>query len=234
MRVLAISAHPDDLEICCGGTIARFAQAGHQVTMCNVATGSRGSFEHSMEEIAAIRLAEAQAGARILGAEHITAGIPDTEVNSRDPEQQRILVELIRKVRPDVILTHSDNDYMIDHRETSRLVEDSSFIASVPLYETESPAIDEVPALFHFDNAAALDFTPTEYVDITDVLELKLQALGEHKSQITWLEGHDSSNVIESTRNTALLRGYQCGVTAAEGFRPSLKHLRLRPYRLLP
>lgn len=234
MRILAIGAHPDDLEISCGGTLALFARAGHDVVMCNVALGDRGSFTHTMEEIGEIRLAEARRGAQQIGATHATLGIHDTEVNSRAPEQRHAMVELIRRFRPDLILTHADNDYMTDHIETGRLVEDTSFMATVPLYETDSPALEAVPALYYVDNSAGIDFHPTEYVDISDVLEVKLDALRQHESQISWISDHDGADLVEETRIAALFRGAQCGVAAAEGFRPSLKHLRLRTKRLLP
>ena len=69
MRVLAVGAHPDDLEMLCGGTLARYVREGHQVTMCHVALGDRGSFVHTSEEIARTRLAEAKEAATVVGAE---------------------------------------------------------------------------------------------------------------------------------------------------------------------
>lgn len=234
MRILAVSAHPDDLEIACAGTLARYVREGHDVTMCNVASGNRGSFEHSSEEIGAIRLEEAQRAAKIIGAQHLTANIPDTEVDSQNPAHRRLLVDIIRQVNPDVVLTHPDNDYMTDHIETSRLVEDTSFIASVPLYESEFAPIGKVPALYHFDNARGINFIPTEYVDISEVLDVKLKALAEHKSQLGWIKDHTGFDILDSVQVAAQFRGYQCGVAAAEGFRGSLKHLRQRPARLLP
>ena len=68
MRVLAVGAHPDDLEMLCGGTLARYVREGHQVTMCHAALGDRGSFVHTSEQIAGIRLAEAKAAATVIGA----------------------------------------------------------------------------------------------------------------------------------------------------------------------
>ena len=67
MRVLAVGAHPDDLEILCGGTLARFVQEGHEVVMCHATRGDRGSFVHSSEEIARIRGAEARRATEICG-----------------------------------------------------------------------------------------------------------------------------------------------------------------------
>ena len=110
MRVLAVGAHPDDVEILCGGTLARYAAAGHQVVVCHATTGDMGSFEHGREEISAIRLQEARAAAAILGAEHRTLGLADGEVNAADPAQKRLVVDLVRDARPDVILTHATDD----------------------------------------------------------------------------------------------------------------------------
>ena len=77
MRVLAVGAHPDDLELLCGGTLARYVQDGHEVVMCNATLGDRGSFEHTSEEIARIRLAEARRAAELAGATHVTLGLSD-------------------------------------------------------------------------------------------------------------------------------------------------------------
>src|SRR2546422_5040000 len=100
MKVLAVGAHPDDLEILCGGTLARFVAEGHEVVMCNATLGNRGSYIHTSEEIARIRLAEARRAAEIAGAEHVTLGLSDTEVNAADTEQRRRVVDLVREARP--------------------------------------------------------------------------------------------------------------------------------------
>ncbi len=234
MKVLAIGAHPDDLEILCGGTLARYAQEGARVTMCSVANGDRGSFEHSREEIAGIRAEEANRAARLLGATYYGLGVSDAEVNSADPAQQRLVTEIVRKIDPDIVITHSGEDYMPDHNEVSRLVEAATFFASVPLYETESPPTGSVVPLYFMDTLAGIGFIPTEYVDISSVHELKMQALGCHASQLDWLQGHDGVDTLGNTRIADAYRGNQCGVVAAEGFRPSLRYLRLRPHRLLP
>lgn len=234
MRILAVSAHPDDLELQCGGTLIRYVREGHEVSMCNIANGNGGSFVNTRDEIASIRLQEAQRGAATIGATHYTLDFPDTELNAGDVAQRLAVVGLIRRVRPDVIITHGPNDYMVDHVETGKLVEDSSFSATVPLLETDLPALETVPAIYFMDNAGGLGFEPTEYVDISDVLDLKLEALAHHASQIDWLRDHDGADIIEDARVASLYRGYQCGVKAAEGFRPSTKYLRMRPARLLP
>lgn len=234
MRVLAVGAHPDDLDMLCGGTIARYIQEGHDVTMCHVSLGDRGSFEHTSEQIADIRLKEAQRAARTLGATHAALSLSDGEVNAADPAQRRAVIDLIRESRPDVILTHAPNDYMADHNEVSKLVTDASHIATLPLMITAKEAHSIVPAVYFIDTLAGVGFMPTEYVDISDVIDLKISALRSHESQLVWLRDHDGTDIIEQTRVSGAYRGYQCGVAYAEGFTSYLTWLRARTVRLLP
>lgn len=234
MKVLAVGAHPDDLEMLCGGTIARFTREGHQVTMCHAALGDRGSFVHSSEQITAIRLAEAKESAKVLGAKHATLGLSDGEVNAADPVQRTLAIDLIRLTRPDLILTHAPNDYMADHNEVSKLMVDASHLATLPLTVTEIPAHDVVASVYYVDTLAGVGFTPTEYVDISTDFEIKITALRCHRSQLEWLREHDGVDVIEQTRITSAFRGFQSGVTYAEGFAPCLTWLRARTVRLLP
>jgi LmbE family N-acetylglucosaminyl deacetylase len=234
MRVLAAGAHPDDLEILCGGTLARYVREGHEVTMCHASLGDRGSFVHTSAEIGEIRLAEARASAATIGARHMTLGLSDGEVNAADPAQRLLAVGLIRATRPDVILTHSPNDYMADHNEISKLMLDASHIASLPLLSTEHDAHEIVPAVYYIDTLAGVGFTPTEYVDISADLETKLAALRCHRSQLDWLRDHDNVDVVEQARVVSAFRGFQSGVAYAEGFAACLTWLRARTVRQLP
>lgn len=234
MRVLAVGAHPDDLELLAGGTLARFCAEGHDVTMCHVASGNRGSYHATAEEIAATRLAEARTAAAEIGARHATLGIADCEVDASDPVQRRLAVDLVRRHRPDLVITHSPGDYMADHNETSRLLFDASFFASVPLFETAEEPYGVVPALHYLDTVNGLGFLPTEYVDISSVMEVKVRMLAAHASQLEWLREHDSVDVLADMRTAAAYRGLQSGVRAAEGFAACLTSLRVRTHRLLP
>jgi LmbE family N-acetylglucosaminyl deacetylase len=234
VRVLAVGAHPDDLEILCGGTIARFAAEGHEVVMCNASYGDRGSFVHTSEEITRIRLGEARRAAEIVGAEHETLGLSDGELNAGDPEQRRLVLELVRRTRPDLILTHSPGDYMVDHNEISKLVFDASFPATFPLLETENPPHPLVTPIYYFETVMGLGFTPTEFVDVSDHIETKVAMLEAHQSQLTWLRDHDNVDIVEQMKTATRFRGLQCGVAYAEGFAPCLTWLRTRTRRLLP
>lgn len=234
MNVLAVGAHPDDLELLCGGTLARYAAAGHRVVMCHATTGNRGSYVYDSTKLAQVRGREARTAADLLGAEARTLGLADAEVNSRDPQQRRAMIDLVREVRPDVVLTHDPDDYMGDHNEVSRLVFECTFHASLPLLETDHPAHDTVPSLYYMDTLAGLGFLPAEYVDISDVIDTKRAALRAHASQLEWLRDHDGVDFVEFMESADRYRGFQSGVRFAEGFRPCLTHLRARTYRVLP
>ena len=234
MRVLAVGAHPDDLEILCGGTLARFVQEGHDVVMCHATRGDRGSFVHSSEEIARIRGGEARRAAEICGAEYATLGFSDGEINAAEPEQKRLVVDLVRDARPDLVITHYPYDYMGDHNEISKLVFECSFYATLPLYETGKPHHSSVTPIYHIETIMGLGFQPTEFVDITATIETKVAMLEAHESQLTWLRDHDGVDIVEQMRTTSRFRGQQCGVAYAEGFVPCLTWLRGTTRRLLP
>jgi N-acetylglucosamine malate deacetylase 1 len=234
MNVLAVGAHPDDLEILCGGTLARFVQEGHEVVMCHVARGDRGSFVHSSEEIAALRGEEARRAAQLCGAEATTLGLSDGEISAADAMQRRLVIDLVRETKPDVIITHHPGDYMSDHNETSQLVFDCSFHATLPLFETQKPNYENVTPIYYMDTLMGLGFQPTEYVDVSAVIDTKTAMLEAHQTQLTWLRDHDGVDVVEQMRAVTRFRGLQSGVAYAEGFVPCLTWLRPTTRRLLP
>lgn len=234
MRVLAVGAHPDDLEILCGGTLARYAAGGHDVVMCHATTGDMGSFVHTPEEISAIRLSEARRAAAIIGAEHMTLDLRDGDVNAADPAQKRLVVDLVREARPDVILTHTQDDYMGDHNEVAELVFECSFYATFPNLATSKARHDAVTPIFAMDTIAGLGFVPTEYVDISDTIDVKAAMLEAHETQLAWLRDHDGVDIVEEMKTAARYRGQQCGVRYAEGFVQRLTWLRGTTRRLLP
>jgi N-acetylglucosamine malate deacetylase 1 len=234
MKVLAVGAHPDDLEILCGGTLARFVNEGHEVVMCHATLGDRGSYVHTSEEIAAIRSQESKRAAEICGAEEATLGLHDGEVSAADPEQRRLVVDLVRDARPDLIITHYPHDYMSDHNEVSKLVFDCSFHATLPLFETGKPHHDKVTPIYYMETIMGVGFQPTEYVDVTDVIDKKRAMLEAHETQLTWLRDHDGVDIVEEMRAATRFRGLQCGVRYAEGFVPCVAWLRGTTKRLLP
>ena len=143
---------------------------------------------------------------------------------------------MIRITKPDVIITHSPNDYFKDHIETSRIVCEASFFASAPYFKTETDYEPHkfIPPVYFMDTVAGVHFEPTEYVDITDYFKRKIEMLSCHKSQIDWLKFHDKIDLIETARIVAEFRGLQIGVKYAEAFRKYEVWGRLSDKRLLP
>jgi N-acetylglucosamine malate deacetylase 1 len=234
MRVLAVGAHPDDLEILCGGTLARYARDGHEVVMCHATRGDRGTLEYTSEEISRIRADEAKEAAEIAGAQHVSLELSDGEVNAADPAQRRLVVDLVREARPDVIITHSTGDYMPDHNEISTLVFNASFVSSLPLFESTRPYHSVVAPLYFMETVGGADFSPTEFVDVTETFETKVRMLEAHASQLRWLKEHDGVDIVDLMRMATAHRGFQCGVPYAEGFAACTVWLRATTKRLLP
>ncbi len=233
LRVMAVGAHPDDLELLCGGTLARYADLGHKVVMVHLLNGDKGHYEMTSDELARLREEEARAAGAVIGAEVLSPAIPDGELFS-DLPTRRLVIDLVRQVRPDLIITHAPNDYMSDHVATSQLVCDASFLAATPLLRTEHEAGDRIAPVFFMDTLAGVGFLPTEYVDISEHFEKKKQMLGCHESQLLFLQEHDSVDFLEFMEITNRSRGLQCGARYAEGFRQHEVWGRKVARRLLP
>lgn len=233
MRVLAVGAHPDDIEILCGGTLAKYAKRGDEVVMAVLTDGAAGHIEILPDELREIRRAESEASAAVIGAELIWVGLPDEFLLVNEDTRLKV-VEMIRQAKPDVILTHFPDDYHPDHRAASSEVFDASFVASLKNVETATPFHPIVPPLFYFDTLAAQRFLPTEYVDVGDTYDVKIEMLRKHESQLKWLKDHDNIDIIDFVDVVARLRGLQCGCKYAEGFRAQYAWPRAQPLRLLP
>ncbi len=234
MNVLAISCHPDDMEICCAGTLLRCLKRGDNVTVCHVANGDMGHVVIEKEELRKMRIGESKKSGDMVGFKTVTCDIGDLLVDSSSKEQHDSLVKVIREAKPDFIITHAPNDYMSDHNEVSKLAFKASFSATVPHYEPQLGEACDLTPLFYMDNSGLLDSEPTEYVDITDEFETKAKMLECHESQITWLKDHDDNDIIECIRSFARVRGIQSGVKYAEGFRQCMTDHRITTKRLLP
>lgn len=234
MRVLAIGCHPDDIEIACAGTLAKYKKQGYDVIMCHVANGDLGHAVIMPDELREIREKEAKSSGAVIDAEVITCDIKDLMLYDGQKEQRDKVVDVIRYSKPDVIITHSPDDYMSDHLAVSKLVFDATFAASVPHYETIQKNSASITPLYYMDTLAGVNFNPTEYVDITDTIEQKLDMLEKHVSQLKWMRDHDNIDFAEFVRTCARFRGLQCGVKYAEAFTQCYAWPKIRPQRLLP
>lgn len=227
-RILAIHAHPDDVEFQCAGTLALLAALGHHVSIATMTPGDCGSREMGPVEIARVRREEARRSAEMIGAEYECLEFRDLSIVI-DLESKRRVTEFIRRVRPDVILTAPPVDYMDDHEATSRLVRDAAFNASCPNYATQqwdpAKAAERIPHLYYVDPIEGSDLwgtpvLPHFYVDVTSVFSLKQKMLACHDSQRSWLRSqHGVDEYLESQARWSKARGDEVGVQFAEGFR---------------
>ncbi len=261
MHILTLAAHPDDPDIFCGGTLLRYAEAGHEVFIALATSGNIGSTTHaSREEIAAVREAEALAGAAILtglaGAEAVAGRTSPGEEMSPDvaaqvaqrvrflrfddeglrdtEEARRAVLEAMRWAQPDVILTHHPSDPSTDHAMTGRLVTQMIISLPAPLAPVSEPPSDQKPSVFFFDVLAGGDFRPEVYVEISATFERKIAALERHASQVSWMGEFMEDSLPELTRAMNRYRGMQCGVRYAEAFCAHRIHGFMPDFRLLP
>jgi len=233
MRVLAVGAHPDYIELMCAGTLAKCKKRGDEIFMSYLCNGNKGGFDVPPEELAKTRKKEAENSAKIIGAEIAVGFCPDLELFV-DDDSRRKVIDLIRMARPDFVITHSPDDYMTDHTNTSRLVIDASFIATLPNYETGHPAHKLIPPVFFMENAGGVNFIPTEYVDIKDFIGTKEKMLLCHQSQYKWLLEHDKIYYVDFMKSISRFRGIQCAALYADGFCQYRVWGRISPARLLP
>ena len=235
MRILAIGCHPDDIEIACAGTLAKCVARGDTVIVCHTSSGNLGHVIIPPDELTVIRHNEAVKAGSLAGIEVIAGGFDDLEIYDGNKEARDKMVDVIRYANPDVIITHDPDDYMPDHVSVSKLVFDASFTATLPNYHTAktSNAVKLVP-IYYMDTLAGVGFNPTEYVDVSDYIDLKLQMLECHESQIVWMRDHDGIDFPDMVRTCSRYRGYQCGADYAEGFRQCQVYLKGTTKRLLP
>ena len=178
LDLLAIGAHPDDVDISCGGTLALAAAQGYAVGILDLTRGEMGT--NGTPEM---RAGEAAEAARLLGAAgRWNAGLPDGGIRSGDPEQERRVVELLRRLRPAILLTHYPQDRHPDHVQASLISERTWYLAGLARYAADGTPF-RPSARFHF--ASRVGFHPTLVVDVTEQWETKRLAMLAHKSQVT-------------------------------------------------
>lgn len=234
MRILAIGAHPDDIEISCSGTLAKCVKRGDKVIVCHASTGNLGHVIIPPDELVKIRAAEAKKAGSMAGIEVIGGLFDDLDIFDNNKEARDKVVDVIKYARPDFIITHNPDDYMPDHTAVSRLVFDASFAATLPNYVSKCKEPAALVPIYYMDTLAGVNFNPTEYVDISGEIDLKIQMLKCHESQIVWMKEHDGIDFLDMVRTCSRYRGYQCGAEYAEGFRRCRAYLKGTTVRLLP
>lgn len=231
--VLSILAHPDDAEFLCAGTLLRLRQErGYNVHIATMTPGDCGSTEMPPLEISRTRRAEgARAAALVAGTYHCLEERDLLVIyNERTLEK---VTRLLRIVRPQIVLTHSPADYMLDHEMTSTIVRAAAFAAPIPNFLAEhslGPVLAHIPYLYYCDpiegkNPVGEDIPPQFCLDISNVIDKKVEMMACHTSQRDWLlKHHGMDHYLQSLRDWSARRGKECGVAFAEGFRQHLGH----------
>ena len=161
MNILAIGAHPDDVETMCAGTLAKYASQGHKVFIATATSGNIGSARiPTMEEIARVRKEEAKKSAAIIGAEYLCLDYDD-EMFFEDSRKTRLeFINLVRYCKADVIFANSTEDYNPDHELTGQIIDDIAVMIPIAKLETEYPPYDVIPSIWHYEPACGMRFIP--------------------------------------------------------------------------
>lgn len=197
---MAIGAHPDDIEFHMAGTLLLLARAGYEIHYLNIGSGNCGSTRTNSAQTRAIRQREARAAAAVLRAKFHRGFADDLEILYQLPLLRR-LAALIREVAPEILLTHSPQDYMEDHMTTCRLVVTAAFARGMPNFKTSParPAHNGNVTIYHAMPHGLRDqlrnpVIPDTFADTSSVQELKREALAQHRSQHEWLDQSQGFN----------------------------------------
>lgn len=189
LNILIIGAHPDDPDYSAGGTAALYARQGHRVKMVSLTNGDAGHHEQGGAPLAWRRRQEAAAAGAALGVEYITLDIHDGALLPT-LENRNLVIATIREFQPDLITVHRPNDYHPDHRYASQLVQDASYMVTVPNVVSHVPHLRTMPVIAHtWDHfQKPYPFQADVVVAIDEVVEAKVDALHCHTSQMyEWL-----------------------------------------------
>lgn len=221
LAILAIGAHPDDVELGCGATIAKEISLGKKVGILDLTKGelgTRGSAE--------IRAEEAKNGAKILGVEiRENLGFADGFFVN-DEKHQLEIIKIIRKYKPEIVLCNAFDDRHIDHPKGSKLVSDACFLSGLVKVETKLDGFKQEAwrpkFVYHYIQWKNLE--PDFVVDVSGFMELKMAAVKAYSSQFYDPNSKEptspisSKNFLDSVLYRAQDLGRLVGVEAAEGF----------------
>ncbi len=211
LKILLVGAHPDDCDIKAGGTAALFVALGHQVKFLSLTNGDAGHMEAGGGMLAKRRYGETQEVAKRLGIQYDVLDNHDGELLPT----LEIRLDLIRKIREweaDVVISHRSNDYHPDHRYTGILVQDAAFMVGVPNIAADTPPLRKNPVFLYYQDhfRKPNPFEPDIAVDITSVIDLKIDALDAHVSQfyewLPWISNDPDSIPLGKEERKAWLK----------------------------
>ncbi|MDC7246686.1 MAG: PIG-L family deacetylase [Sphaerochaetaceae bacterium] len=218
MKILAFGAHPGDVETACFGTLSRCVQREDEVVVCSLTNGELAPSKLTSEDLKMVRMVESAQACAVIGASFCTMDIEEMKVNELDDSQLSKICSLIRSTRPDLIITHSENERHPDAVQTSRIVRRAALLSTLDSYPDELPALKDLPLLYYMDSIDALDSKNLIFVDVGSSFELKMKAVGCHTSQMEIREGVQYTDLLQMIEIIGSYRGLQCGIRMAEAF----------------
>lgn len=193
LRIICFGAHPDDCDLGAGGLAAKYVALGHKVKFVSLTNGDAGHQTQHGEELATRRRAEAKEAGRRIGIEYEVLDNHDGQLFPTLEVRERVIRE-IRQWKADIVLSPRPNDYHPDHRYTGVLVQDASYMVTVPDIVPDVPAVHRNPVFLYMSDRfiRPQPFRPDIVISIDDVYPKKLDMLDAHVSQFyEWLPWHD-------------------------------------------
>lgn len=236
MNVLAIGAHPDDLEFMCGGTLLKCKERGDKIFVAMTTSGNTGSnVIATKEETAATREAEQLACCEYYGAQTMFLRFDDEGLLDT-PETRQAVLNAIRGANPDLILCNPPWDPSPDHGMTGKLVTDVLSSLCRKQIATEYPPMNKMPSVFFYSKDAMLDFPADIYVDITEQIAVKRELCNMHTSQHAWIAATSGSEdyFSRSCEIRSRYTGLQADCDYAEGYMAHMVIGHSPNYKLLP
>ena len=204
--ILAIAAHPDDVEVTCAGLLLRMADRGYKTGVLDLTRGEMGT-----KGTPEIRDREAAAAASIMGLTlRENAWLPDSRLALND-ESRIWVASCLRRLRPRIVVIPADGQRHPDHNAAGEIAYAAIFVAGLSKFSTDHPAHRPDKVLY---TVAGIDRAPSFYVDITGQMERKLQAVASYFSQF----GARGEPVYSAIESSARHFGSRCGVRYAEGY----------------
>ena len=188
MKLLMIGAHQDDNEFRCGGLAKKCVEKGHEVRFLSMTNGSGGHHIMTAQETIERRAKESAAVAKYFGITYDVWDNYDCTLIA-DLETRRRLIRYIRNYAPDIIMCHRTNDYHADHRAAGQLVQDASYLLTVPHECQDSPAMRFMPVIMYYEDEFKNPvFDPDIIINIDDVVDVKYHIADMNVSQVyEWL-----------------------------------------------
>ena len=213
VHIMAVGAHAGDMELTCGGVLTKYAMEGHRVTIVHMTPGEKGHPTLTDEQYRIQKINEANKFAESISAEAVVLPYKDGELKDTD-EVKFTVCDLIRKYKPDIVITHWKNSMHKDHAATCRIVQDAYFYASLKSFKRELPE-HEVQGLYFAENwEDPYDFEPYVYVDFTKAYDKWMEAIKNYDFVINspyfkYMDYYSALSVV---------RGAKCRKQHAEAF----------------